>query len=136
MINTHRDTARTHRCPVELVSFSFGFLFRRQLLILLKWVSNLGLLISAAMTAKIIARNLGYQLTHIVFQSQQKSITEAMTMRCVPPHVQTCLLHYTSSVFCLYNRITEPGSASMLTAIPATLKWTKSRLFSIFHNFG
>ena len=97
------------------------------LLQLLKWVTDAGLLISAAMTAKITARNLGYQLSHILYQSQSKSLKEAMSMRSVPPTVQDHVLYYLENAYMTYNRIAMAGSATMLTIIPNSIKSAKSK---------
>ena len=98
----------------------------RTMLQLLKWSTDVGLLISAAMTAKLTARNLGGQLAHIVFQSRQSCIREAMAMRAIPAGVQNHMLYYLENSYITYNRITM--SASVLASIPTTLKSTKSTL--------
>ena len=91
----------------------------------MKMVTNISLLISAGMTAKITARNLGSNIGYITFQTSQKGLKEAMQMRNVPSSVQSHMLHYLENAYFSYNRIAMSGAAAMLTAIPNPLKSTK-----------
>jgi len=94
---------------------------------ILKIVTDVALLITAAMTAKITARNLGAQIDYITYRTGQKSLKQAMRMRNVPPFVQSHMLHYLDNAYVTYNRIAMSSAASAFQGIPNPFKSTRKQ---------